>query len=66
MQQLRALVRAAEDVGKGFPEEARKIHYDEAPARSIRGQASPEEAEALREEGIEFSPLPAFLIEDPH
>jgi hypothetical protein len=36
-----------------FAEEARKIHYLEAPERSIRGEASAEEYEALREEGIE-------------
>lgn len=64
--QLRAMVREADDVGTRFPEEARKIHYDEAPARSIRGQASPEEADALRDEGIDFSSLPAFLTEDSH
>lgn len=64
--QLRAMVREADDVGARFPEEARKIHYDESPARSIRGQASKEEAEALREEGIEFSSLPSFLSEDSH
>src|SRR5205823_2107027 len=45
--QLRAMVKGAEDVGGRFPEEARKIHYDESPARSIRGKASAEEAEAL-------------------
>ena len=64
--QLRAMVRAADNVGTHFPEEARKIHYEEAPARSIRGQASPEEAEALREEGIDFSSLPSFLSEEEH
>ena len=66
VQKLRALVKAAEDVGVRFPEEARKIHYDEAPPRAIRGQASPEEAEALRDEGIEVATLPAFLTEDPN
>ena len=47
-------------------EEARRIHYNEAPARAIRGQASPEEADSLREEGIEFASLPPFLTEDRH
>ena len=63
---LRDAVRNAEDVGERFPEEARKIHYDEIPARAIRGRASRQEAEALTEEGIEFSSLPAFLTRDAH
>lgn len=63
---LRAMVKGAEDVGVRFPEEARKIHYEESPARSIRGKASPEEAEALRDEGIDFASLPAFLSDESH
>ena len=66
LQRLRAMVRSAEDVGNRFPEEARKIHYEESPARSIRGQASAEEAEALRDEGIDFAALPAFLTDETH
>jgi hypothetical protein len=50
----------AEDVGERFPEEARKIHYGESEARGIIGQASPDEAQALTEEGIEIAPLPVF------
>ncbi|HEX5935245.1 MAG TPA: DUF1178 family protein [Pseudorhizobium sp.] len=50
----------AEDVGEKFPEEARKIHYGEADARGIIGQASPEEARSLVEEGIEIAPLPVL------
>jgi len=52
------VLQNSEDVGSRFPEEARKIHYDEAPRRGIRGIASPEEAEALAEEGIPVLPLP--------
>ncbi len=63
---MREIVRRTENVGTRFPEEARRIHYQEAPARAIRGKASPEEAEALREEGIEFAPLPDFLAADSH
>jgi hypothetical protein len=63
---LREVVRKTEDVGARFPEEARRIHYDEAPARAIRGQASKEEAEALTEEGIDFTSLPPFLTRDQH
>lgn len=50
----------AEDVGERFPEEARKIHYGESEARGIIGRASPDEAQALTEEGIEIAPLPVF------
>ena len=46
------------DVGRAFPEEARKIHYREAPERHIRGVASTKEVEALRDEGIEVVALP--------
>jgi len=52
------LVRNAENVGPRFPEEARKMHYGETEHRSIFGIASPDDAQALSEEGIEFSPLP--------
>ena len=52
--------RNAEDVGEKFPEEARKIHYGEAEARGIIGQASLDEAEALLDEGIEIAALPHF------
>src|SRR5437764_7259226 len=63
---LREIVRNTENVGARFPEEARKIHYDEAPARSIRGQASKDEAQELSDEGIDFSQLPPFLTGDTH
>ena len=55
----------ADDVGERFPEEARKIHYGETEARGIIGQASPDEAQALTEEGIEIAALPVFP-EDQH
>jgi len=63
---LRDIVRNTEDVGEKFPDEARKIHYEEIPARAIRGKASREEAQALTDEGIEFSPLPPFLTGESH
>ncbi len=66
VRKLREVIKATEDVGRRFPDEARKIHYDEIPARPIRGQASPEEAEALRDEGIDFTPLPPFLTREQH
>ena len=52
------IVKNANYVGPRFPEEARKIHYGETEHRSIYGEASPEEAKELYEEGIEFHPLP--------
>ena len=64
MDKIKEIVREvranSEDVGEKFPEEARKIHYGEAEARGIMGRASPEEAQALTEEGIEIAALPVF------
>jgi hypothetical protein len=54
------LVKNAENVGQQFPEEARKMHYGEKEHRSIYGTASPDDARALHEEGIEFAPLPVL------
>ncbi len=54
------LTKNAENVGSRFPEEARKMHYGEVEHRSIYGQAMPDEAKALAEEGIEFHPLPVL------
>jgi len=48
----------AEDVGARFPEEARRIHYEQAPARMIRGRASEEEHDALVDEGIPVARIP--------
>ena len=54
------LVKNADHVGPRFPEEARKMHYGETEHRSIYGEASPEEAKELVEEGIEVHPLPVL------
>jgi hypothetical protein len=54
------LVSNAENVGQRFPEEARKMHYGEKKHRSIYGTASPDDAKALHEEGVEFAPLPVL------
>jgi len=54
------LVKNADHVGPKFPEEARKMHYGEIEHRSIYGEASPDEAKALAEEGIEAYPLPVL------
>ncbi|MDO9414231.1 MAG: DUF1178 family protein [Pseudolabrys sp.] len=52
------ITKNADDVGQKFPEEARKMHYGETEHRSIYGVASPDDAKALAEEGIEFHPIP--------
>jgi|SRR5579872_749385 hypothetical protein len=65
-QRLREMAKAlrqeimakTDDVGSRFPEEARAIHAGEAPQRSIRGQATADEARALVEEGVGVLPLP--------
>jgi hypothetical protein len=59
LRELHARVRAStEDVGRAFPEEARRMHAGEIAHRGIRGQATPEEARALIEEGVTVAPLP--------
>ena len=54
------LTANADNVGKKFPEEARKMHYGEIEHRSIYGEATAQDAKALHEEGIEFHPLPVL------
>ncbi len=58
LRAVRHVLNTTEDVGDRFPEEARRIHYGEIEERAIRGRASPKDAAALREEGIEVMPLP--------
>jgi len=64
MAQMKALaekMRANSDyVGDRFAEEARKIHFGETEARGIYGEATPEEAKGLVEDGVEFMPIPVF------
>src|SRR5689334_11143408 len=55
---LDEMLTKSEDVGKQFPEEARKIFYEQAPARSIRGEATQQEHDELLEEGIPVTRLP--------
>ena len=55
---LRLAAHSAEDVGEQFPAEARRIHYGEAEARSIRGRASGDDLGELLEEGILVLPVP--------
>ncbi len=53
LRAVQHMMKNTEDVGDRFPEEARRIHYGESEERGIRGRASPEDADALREEGID-------------
>lgn len=57
LEMSRELVANTTDVGDRFADEARKIHYGDAPERAIRGQASAQETRELLEEGIAVLPL---------
>ena len=61
MAMTRKILANTHDVGDKFAEEARKMHYGETKERSIRGKASPDETEALLEEGIAVMP---FFVPD--
>ena len=64
LAQLKALAdkvrENADYVGDKFAEEARKIHFGETDTRGIYGEATPEEAQSLAEDGVEFMPIPSF------
>jgi hypothetical protein len=66
LAKLREAVRSTENVGRRFPEEARKIHYEEVPHRAIRGVATADEAKELADEGVDFAPIPPILSRDEH
>jgi hypothetical protein len=54
------IVKNADNVGERFPTEARKMHYGDIEHRPIYGEASPDEARALIDEGVEVSPIPVL------
>jgi len=56
-RELRAKLKQLRD---RFPNEARKMHYGDIEHRPIYGEASPEEARSLIDEGVEVSPLPVL------
>jgi hypothetical protein len=58
LQAVRHAIENTDDVGERFAEEARRIHYGEAPERGIRGQVNPEQRDELIDEGIEIIALP--------
>lgn len=63
-QFVQVLRDKSEDVGDRFADEARKIHYQEAPERAIRGKTTQDEYEALRDEGIDILNLPEIPEEN--
>lgn len=58
LSKLRESAAQSEDVGKNFPEEARRIHRGDAEERAIKGEASLADLESLLEEGISVLPVP--------
>jgi hypothetical protein len=54
------IVKNADNVGERFPNEARKMHYGDIAHRPIYGEASPDEARALIQEGVDVAPLPVL------
>ena len=69
MAAVKAYIREhTEDVGRRFPEVARRMHYGEEDHRGIRGRVTPAEAQSLQEEGVPAVALPAALAigEDVH
>jgi hypothetical protein len=54
------IVKNADNVGERFPSEARKMHYGDIEHRPIYGEASPDEARALIDEGVDVAPLPVL------
>jgi len=61
VEAVKQLLDKTQDVGERFAEEARRIHYGESDLRAIRGRTTPEEREALADEGIEVITLPGAL-----
>lgn len=62
LREVRALrdqiLAKSEDVGPRFAEEARQIHFEEAPDRAIHGEATHEQVRELIDDGIDIMPLP--------
>jgi len=61
-EQMIALLRSAaaqsEDVGERFAEEARRMHFEDIPPRSIKGVATIDDTLDLIEDGVAVIPLP--------
>ena len=61
---LKQMLEQSDNVGSRFAEEARRIHYKEAPERQIHGSATREETVDLLEEGIPVLPVPFDIKDD--
>jgi hypothetical protein len=57
LEASRKIVEKTEDVGDRFADEALRMHKGEEPERPIRGQATPQQAFELLEEGVPVLPL---------
>ena len=68
MAVAKQIIANTTDVGQRFAEEARKIHYNEAPERHIRGTATSQDVASLRDEGIDVVslPVPPHLVNKIH
>lgn len=64
MHKVREIVRNTENVGPRFAQEALRMHHGETAERAIRGTATPDEREALAEEGVTVLPIPDYLDDD--
>ena len=64
LQRLREVVQSAEDVGVRFAQEAKRMHEGQSTQRAIRGTATREERQELREEGIAVFEVPSFLDDE--
>ncbi len=61
---IREMAGKAEDVGRRFPDEVRAIHKGDAAPRLLKGECSPDDAQALLEEGCPVMPIPDFAKTD--
>jgi hypothetical protein len=68
LEACRHILAHTSDLGSGFSDAARKMHYGETPRRAIRGQATEQQVESLMDEGIEVLPLlvPKSLLGPRH
>ena len=57
LQVMREVISQTEDVGDQFADQARAMHYGEAQPKAIRGQATPEQARELVDEGVDVMRL---------
>lgn len=61
-QAVEHVMANTEDVGEQFADEARRIHHGQAEERGIRGQVTPDDAQALKDEEIDIFTLPLPVV----